>query len=319
MTRLIPISGVRRIACIGTGVIGAGWAAYFLARGFDVTGWDPHPEARERARRLIDQVWPTMAQLGLAKDASPSRLTLTDTIEAAMEGVQFIQENAPERLPLKQELLARIDALTAAGIVISSSTSGFPVSELQARCSRPERIVVSHPFNPPYLMPLVEVLGGGRTAQDAVDWAASFYEATGKVAIKLKAEMPGFVANRLQEAIWREALQLIAGGKATVEDINRAMVYGPGLRWAFMGPFLQSQITGGTGGIEHSLNQFTPEIREPWCYAPMIEMTPALRKALVEGAHKAADGRSTEQLIEARDRLLVALLNAIKTAGPMDR
>ena len=319
MTRLIPVADVRRIACIGTGVIGAGWAAYFLARGFDVIGWDPHPEARERARHLIDQVWPTMVQLGLAEGASLSRLTLTDTIETATDGAQFIQENAPERLPLKQELLAQIDALATPEIAISSSTSGFPVSELQARCSHPERVVVGHPFNPPYLMPLVEVLGGGRTAQVTVDWAASFYNSVGKVAIKLKAEMPGFVANRLQEAIWREALQLIAGGKATVEDINRAMVYGPGLRWAFMGPFLQSQMTGGAGGIEHSLNQFTPEIRAPWCYAPMIEMTPVLRKTLVEGANKAADGRSTEQLIRERDRLLVALLNAIKAAGPMDR
>lgn len=319
MARLVPIADVRRIACIGTGVIGAGWAAYFLARGFDVVGWDPHPEARERARRLIDQVWPTMAQLGLAKGASPSRLTLTDTIEAAMDDAQFVQENGPERLPLKQELLARIDALAPPDIVISSSTSGFPVSELQVRCSHPERVVVGHPFNPPYLMPLVEVLGGDRTAQDAVDWTASFYDSVGKVAIKLKAEMPGFVANRLQEAIWREALQLIAGGKATVEDINRAMVYGPGLRWAFMGPFLQSQLTGGAGGIEHSLDQFTPEIRAPWCYAPMTEMTQTLRKTLVDGALKAADGRSTEQLIEERDRLLVALLNAIKASGPMDR
>jgi carnitine 3-dehydrogenase len=319
MTRLISVADVRRIACIGTGVIGAGWAAHFLSRGFDVVGWDPHPEARERAQCLIDQVWPTMAQLGLTDGASPSRLTLTDKIETAMDGAQFVQENAPERLALKQELLARVDALAPPDIVISSSTSGFPVSELQARCAHPERVVVGHPFNPPYLMPLVEVLGGGRTAQDAVDWAAAFYNSIGKVAIKLKAEMPGFVANRLQEAIWREALQLIAGGKATVEDINRAMVYGPGLRWAFMGPFLQSQLTGGAGGIEHSLNQFTPEIRTPWCHAPMTEMTPELRKTLIDGAHRAAAGRSTEQLIEERDRVLVALLNALKTSGPMDR
>lgn len=319
MTRLTSLAEVRRIACIGTGVIGAGWAAYFLARGFDVVGWDPHSEARERARRLIDQVWPTMTQLGLADGASPSRLTLTDTIETAMDGAQFVQENAPERLPLKQELLARVDTLAPPDIVISSSTSGFPVSELQARCARPERIVVGHPFNPPYLMPLVEVLGGGRTAQDAVDWTAAFYNSVGKVAITLKAEMPGFVANRLQEAIWREALQLIAGGKATVEDINRAMIYGPGLRWAFMGPFLQSQLTGGAGGIEHSLDQFTPEIRAPWCYAPMAEMTPELRKTLIDGARQAAAGRTAEQLIEERDRVLVALLNALKASGPMDR
>lgn len=319
MPHLIPVADVRRIACIGTGVIGAGWAAYFLARGFDVVGWDPHSEARERARYLIDQVWPTMTQLGLVEDASPSRLTLTDKIETAMDGAQFVQESAPERLELKQELLARIDTLAPSEIVISSSTSGFPASELQARCARAERVVVGHPFNPPYLMPLVEVVGGGRTAPETVDWAASFYDSIGKITIKLKAEMPGFIANRLQEAIWREAVQLIAAGQANVADINRAMVYGPGLRWAFMGPFLQSQLTGGQGGIEHSLNQFTPEIRAPWCHAPMTDMTPGLREALINGAQQAAAGRSTEQLIEERDRVLVALLNAIKASGPMDR
>ena len=227
-----------------------------------------------------------------------------------MQQILF-QENAPERLPLKQELLARIDTLAMPEIVISSSTSGFPVSELQARCSHPERIVVGHPFNPPYLMPLVEVVGGRHTAPATIDGLAAFYSSIGKRVLKVRAEVPGFIANRLQEAVWREALALIASDVATVEDIDTALSFGPGLRWSFMGPFLQMALTGGEGGAEHSLDHFAPDVRRPWGHAPLPELSPALRERIVAGCAREVAGRSSQDLARERDAKLIAVLDAL--------
>jgi carnitine 3-dehydrogenase len=209
-------SQVKQIGIIGTGVIGSGWAAHFLAQGLDVSAYDPAPGAEERMRKAVAAAWPALTRLGLKAGADPARLRFGSSLAAAVSKAQFIQESAPERLPLKQSLLAEIDAAAPLEAVISSSTSGFSASELQALCPNPERIVVGHPFNPPYLVPLVEVVGGEKTAVSVVEWTMTFYEVFGKRPLRLSREVPGFVANRLQEALWRVALHMVNEGMATV-------------------------------------------------------------------------------------------------------
>src|SRR3954454_14496882 len=198
-------SSVRTVTCVGAGVIGGGWAAYFLAKGYDVLAWDPAPDFEQRLRHLIDAAWPALTELGLADGASRDRLVVEPDLAKAVADTGFVQESAPEVLELKTRLLADIDAVTPPHVVISSSTSGYAMSEMQVKCAHPERTVVGHPFNPPYLIPLVEVAGGSGTAAAVVDWTVGFYAAFGKRPLQLTRELPGFVGNRLQEALWREA------------------------------------------------------------------------------------------------------------------
>jgi carnitine 3-dehydrogenase len=230
---------VRRVACIGAGVIGGGWAAHFLARSYDVVAWDPAPDGETRLRELVATAWPALEALGLAAEASRDRLTFAPTLEAAIVGAEFIQESAPERLELKRELLAAIDRAASPEVVIGSSTSGFAMTAMQPDTAGAARLVVGHPFNPPYLIPLVEVVGGARTDPETVAWAAAFYRAAGKYALALERELPGFIANRLQDAMWREALHMVAAGEATVAQIDAAITTGPGCAgrsWARASP-----------------------------------------------------------------------------------
>ena len=199
----VAVADVRTVCCVGAGVIGGGWAAYFLARGYDVVAWDPAPDAETRLRHLVEAAWPALTQLGLAADADPARLRFEPELDKALAGAEFVQESAPEVLDLKVQLLADIDAAAPEGIVISSSTSGFGMSEMQVGCAHPERTVVGHPFNPPYLIPLVEVVGGTRTSAEVVAWTSDFFRHVGKSVITMDREVPGFIANRLQEALWR--------------------------------------------------------------------------------------------------------------------
>jgi carnitine 3-dehydrogenase len=303
---------VRHVACVGAGVIGGGWVAHFLARGCDVTAWDPAPDAEARLRRLVDTAWPSLEQLGLAKGASPDRLTVADTLEKAVADAEFVQESAPERLDVKVQLLAEIDHAAPPEVVIASSTSGYGMTQMQVDCSRPDRLVVGHPFNPPYLIPLVEVVGGERTDPEAVDWAARFYQSCGKRVIRMDRELPGFIGNRLQEAVWREALHMVANGEATVEQIDAAMTDGPGLRWAFMGPCLTFHLAGGEGGMAHMLDQFGPALKEPWTRLEAPELTDALRSRMVEGCETEARTRSAAELVAERDRGLLAVLQAVR-------
>ncbi|HET8599905.1 MAG TPA: 3-hydroxyacyl-CoA dehydrogenase NAD-binding domain-containing protein [Segeticoccus sp.] len=299
---------VRRVACIGAGVIGGGWVAHFLARGYDVTAWDPAPDAAERLQRLLAAAWPAVTELGLAPGGRRDRLSIAPTLEAAVADAQFVQESAPERLDLKVQLLADLDAATPEGVVIASSTSGYGMSEMQLKCTRPDRLVVGHPFNPPYLIPLVEVVGGESTSADTVAWATRFYELTGKRVITMDREVPGFIANRLQEAIWREALHMVAEGEASVEQIDAAIVDGPGLRWAFMGPCLTFHLAGGEGGMAHMLDHFGPSLEAPWTRLTAPALTEELRDAMVAGCDAEADGRTISDLVAERDRGLVAVL-----------
>lgn len=301
---------VRRVACVGAGVIGGGWVAHYLARGYDVTAWDPAPDAAQKLRRLVDAAWPALVQLGLADGASPERLTVTATLEEAVADAQFVQESAPEKLELKRELLAALDAAAPAGVVIASSTSGYPMTDMQTGAADPGRLVVGHPFNPPYLIPLVEVVGGERTTRDAVAWASRFYEVAGKSVITMDREVPGFIANRLQEALWREALHMVANGEATVREIDDSITEGPGLRWAFMGPMLTFALAGGEGGMAHMLDHFGPSLKSPWTRLEAPELDKKLYDDVVAGCDEAADGRTIADLVAERDQGVIDVLRA---------
>jgi carnitine 3-dehydrogenase len=302
---------VRTVTCAGTGVIGGGWAAYFLARGYDVVAWDPAPDAEDKLRHLVDAAWPALTALGLADGADRDRLRFEPELKKAVEDTDFVQESAPEVLELKRQLLADIDAAAVPHVVISSSTSGFGMSEMQISCAQPERTVVGHPFNPPYLIPLVEVVGGMDTSAEVVDWTARFFEVAGKSVIRMDREVPGFVGNRLQEALWREALHMVAAGEATVEQIDQAIVDGPGLRWALQGPCLTFHLAGGQGGMAHMLDHFGPSLLSPWTRLVSTELTPELRDAMVEGTEREAAGRTIDELVQERDEGIIAILRAL--------
>ena len=302
---------VTTIACVGIGTIGGGWAAYFLARGYRVQAWDPSPEAGERVRALIDAAWPALTELGLAENADPRNITVHTDLAEALDGAQFVQESAPEVLEMKQQLLADIDALAADGVVIASSTSGYSMTEMAVRAAHPERLVVGHPFNPPYLIPLVEVVGGEATAPGAVAWASDWYERLGKSVITMDREVPGFIANRLQEALWREALHMVDNGEATVEQIDRSITDGPGLRWPLQGPMLTFHLAGGTGGMAHMLDHFGPSLKSPWTRLEAPELTEELRDAVVAGCDEEADGRTVPDLVAERDRAIIAVRTLI--------
>jgi carnitine 3-dehydrogenase len=302
---------VRRVACIGAGVIGGGWAAHFLARGYDVVAFDPAPDGEMRLRELVATAWPALMELGLAAGASLERLSFAGSLDAALENAEFVQESAPERLDLKRQLLTGIDRATPPDVVIGSSTSGFAMSDMQPDAPGAARMVVGHPFNPPYLIPLVEVVGGSRTDPAAVAWAVAFYRAAGKYALAMARELPGFIANRLQDAMWREALHMVAAGEATVGQIDAAIREGPGLRWPIMGPCLTFHLAGGPGGMAHMLEHFGPALEEPWTRLKAPPLTAELRDRMVEGCAEEAAGRSVAALIAERDRKLVAILEAL--------
>ncbi|MBB4683476.1 3-hydroxyacyl-CoA dehydrogenase NAD-binding domain-containing protein [Amycolatopsis jiangsuensis] len=305
---------VDTVACVGAGVIGGGWVAHFLARGFDVRAWDPAPDAAAKLTRLVDAAWPALTALGLAEGASRDRLTVTGTLAEAVEGAGFVQESAPEDLALKQKLLADIDAVTPAGIVIASSTSGYGMTEMQVAARTPERLVVGHPFNPPYLIPLVEVVGGKLTAPWAVERAGAFYRHVGKTVLTMAREVPGFVANRLQEALWREALHMVDAGEATVEQIDVAITDGPGLRWPVQGPMLTFHLAGGEGGMAHMLDHFGPSLKSPWTRLDAPELTTGLRDAVVQGCDEEAGDRTIADLVAERDRAIIAIQRAVGEA-----
>lgn len=308
-TRVAP-ADVRTVACIGAGTIGGGWVAYFLARGYDVRAYDPAPDAATRLTALVDAAWPALTDIGLADGASRDRLVVCETLADAVATADFVQESAPESLELKRPLLAQIDAATPVDVVVSSSTSGYGMSEMDTDTTHPERFVVGHPFNPPYLIPLVEVVGSPRTSPDVVAWTSEFFTLAGKSVITMDREVPGFVANRLQEALWREALHMIANGEATVDQIDAAITEGPGLRWASHGPMLTFHLAGGPGGMAHMLDHFGPSLLSPWTRLDAPELTPQLRDAVVAGCDDEAGERSITDLVLERDAQIIAVLRA---------
>jgi len=304
---------VHHVTCIGAGPIGAGWSAWFLARGYKVTAYLHDLAAEETSlRSLIDTAWVSLEALGLAPGASRDNLFCTSDLAESVAGAEFVQECAPEDLELKQTLYARLGELVPTNVVIASSTSGLPMTDIQARCPSPQRTVVGHPFNPPYLLPLVEVVGGAKTDPEAVKWVVDFYQIAGKAPLALSREIPGFIATRLQEAMWREVLHMVANDEATAEQIDFAIVNGPGPRWAMMGPCLTYHIGGGEGGMAYCLDQFGPALKLPWTRLEAPELTQELRDRLVEGAAQVAGDRDYTTLNRQRDLGLVAISKALK-------
>ncbi len=302
---------VERVAVVGTGVIGASWASHFLAHGLDVTATDPGPGAEERLRADVAAHWPVLERLGLAEGASPDRLTFTADAAEAVADADFVQENGPEREDVKHALFAVLDTAARPGVVLASSSSGLLPSVIARGCPQhPERVVIGHPFNPPHLIPLVEVVPGERTSVEAVEEAMAFYAAVGKRPIRLRQELPGHVANRLQAALWQEAYSLVERGVATVSDIDTAISQGPGLRWAVLGPFLNQHLSGGPGGIAHVLEHLGPPTERWWRDLGRVTLTPELVQQLVTGVDEELAGTDEADLVARRDAVLDALLAA---------
>ena len=282
---------VKRVTCIGAGPIGGGWAAHFLAQGYRVTSYLHAQSEYDALMRLLETAWESLEEIGLAEGASMDNFGCTTDLAEATEEAEFIQESVPEILQLKQGLYQTLGDIVDPRVVIASSTSGLSMSDIQARCSTPERTVVAHPFNPPYLLPLVEMIGGEQTSPQTVEWTQKFYQAAGKSPLVMKKEIPGFIATRLQEAIWREALHMVANGEATVEQIDQAVVNGPGPRWALMGPCEIFHVGGGEGGMAYCLDQFGPALKLPWTRLVAPELTDELRNAMVDGCVEMTAGQ----------------------------
>lgn len=300
---------VKRVAIIGTGVIGASWAALFLAKGLDVVATDAAPNAEASLKRFIEAAWPALKRLGLAPDASQSNLIFTADLATAMSGADFVQENGPERIDFKRTLYAKLDVSLPADVIIASSSSGLTMSEIQSACPyHPERCVIGHPFNPPHLVPLVEIVGGTKTSEDTIRRASEFYTAMGKQTVRLRKEVPGHVANRLQAALAREVYYLVAEDVVSVADVDKALSWGPGLRWGIMGQVLLNHLGGGQGGIEHFFEQFTGPVTAWWKVLGSPELTPAVRQKLIDGLHAEVGSRSIDELAAQRDEILLGLL-----------
>jgi 3-hydroxyacyl-CoA dehydrogenase len=300
---------IRRVAIIGTGVIGASWTALFLANSVEVAATDVAPNAEAALKRFVETAWPALKRLGLSPGASQSKLTFAADVPAAVKGADLVQENGPERIDFKKKLYAQLDELLPPDVIIASSSSGLTMSEIQSACaSHPERCVIGHPFNPPHLMPLVEIVGGAKTSEDTIVRAAEFYTAMGKRAVRLHKEVPGHVANRLQAALAREVYHLVAEGVVSAADVDTALSWGPGLRWGVMGNMMLNHLGGGQGGIEHFLQQFTGPMTAWWKVLGQPVLTPEVQKKLIDSVHAEVGSRSIDDLAAERDEMLLGLI-----------
>jgi carnitine 3-dehydrogenase len=306
---------IRRIAIVGTGVIGASWAAEYLARGFDVVATDPAPKAEANLREYIDEAWKDLTSIGLSKGASRDRLRFTTNMKEALSEADLVQENAPERPDFKMKLYAEMEEVAPVDSLFASSSSGITPSVIQSRCKYPERVVIGHPFNPPHIIPLVEVVGGSKTSPDAIQQAISFYASIGKKPIHLKKELPGHVANRFQAALYREMLYLIEQGVLSVEDTDAAVCYGPGLRWGVMGQSLQWHLGGGAGGIKHFMDHLMPPLEGMMKALGTPNITPELKQEVINGVMREAAGRPVDQLAQEENRVLIGLLKLREETG----
>jgi carnitine 3-dehydrogenase len=306
------VRDVRCFGVVGTGVIGAGWAARALARGLDVVASDPAPGAEQRLRAQIDNAWPALVKLGLSPGADRERLAFTADLEALCASADFIQESAPENENLKRELHARLTAAAPADVIVASSSSGLLPTRIQADSHRPERVLIGHPFNPVYILPLVEVLGGQQTDAGCIEATMAFYRGLGMQPLHVRTEIEGYISDRLQEALWREALHMLADGVASTGEIDDAIIYGPGLRWAFMGTCLTFHLAGGEAGMRHMLEQFGPALKLPWTRLEAPELSDALIGSLVEGTRSQAGNRSIAELERVRDECLIGIMRTLR-------
>jgi 3-hydroxyacyl-CoA dehydrogenase len=301
---------IRRIAIVGTGVIGASWAALFLARGLKVVATDPAPGAEAKLRKFVASAWPALERLGLSSGASRSNLTFTADLAEALKDVDFVQENGPERMELKQKLYGELDALLPPDVIIASSSSGIPMSQIQVGAMRyPDRCVIGHPFNPPHLIPLVEIVGGDETSEETIQRAEEFYTSIGKKSVRLHKELPGHVANRLQAALAREAYYLVATGVLSAADVDACLSWGPGLRWGIMGNMMLNHLAGGPGGIEHFFEQFAGPLQTSFKGLGSPELTPEVQRKLINSVHDEVGSRTIAELEAERDEILLGLLD----------
>ncbi|HET7580901.1 MAG TPA: 3-hydroxyacyl-CoA dehydrogenase NAD-binding domain-containing protein [Bacillales bacterium] len=307
---------IQRAAVVGTGVIGRGWIARLLAQGYDVTATDPAEGAETSLRQWIEKIWPTLERFGMASNASQGKLYFYKDLATAVATADFIQECVPEREDLKRKVLADIDQATKPQAIIASSTSGIKPGVLQADCNHPERVLVAHPFHPVYLLPLVELVGGQATGQRVIHHAADFYRTLGMKPLVVRQEVEGHIGDRLMEAIWREALHIVNDGVATTEEVDAAIVYGPGLRWALMGPFMTLHMAGGEQGMKHMLEQFGPALKLPWTYLQAPELTDELAQRVIEGCEEQTEGHTPNELEQRRDEFLIRLLDLVKEYWP---
>jgi carnitine 3-dehydrogenase len=303
---------IQSFAALGTGVIGSGWIARALANGLDVIAWDPAPNAEVALRARIAKCWPALVANGLQPGASPERLRFVATVEECVKDADFIQESAPETLELKIKLHAQISAAAKPDVLIGSSTSGLLPSAFYAQAVHPERCLVGHPFNPVYLLPLVEVVGGEKTSAQAIQAAITIYKNLGMKPLHVRKEVPGFIADRLLEAQWREALHLINEGVASTGEIDDAIRYGAGIRWSFMGSFLIYTLAGGDAGMRHFMAQFGPALKLPWTKLVAPELTDALIDKVVEGTEVQLGAHSIADLERYRDDCLMAVQEAVR-------
>jgi 3-hydroxyacyl-CoA dehydrogenase len=300
---------IRNVAIVGTGVIGASWAALYLARGLDVVATDPAPNAEANLRKYIDNAWKDLEVIGLSPGASRDRLTFTLDMKKALAHADLVQENGPERKDFKIQLFADMDAALPPDAIIASSSSGLTMSVMQSACKHPERCVIGHPFNPPHVIPLVEIVAGEKTSPGTVERVIAFYSSIGKKPIHVRKEVVGHVANRLQAALYREIVYLIEQGVLDVADADAAVCWGPGLRWGVMGPNLLFHLGGGAGGIQHFLEHLGPALATWWKdLGTITDFTPQVTKTIIDGVLNEAGKRSIEELGRERDDMLLELL-----------
>ena len=307
---------IRRIAIIGTGVIGASWTALFLAKGLRVVATDVAPNAEIALRKFVENAWPALERLGLSPGASRSNLKFTAVLAEAVTGADLVQENGPERIDFKQKLYGQLDALLPPDVIIASSSSGLTMSEIQnGAATHPERCVIAHPFNPPHLIPLTEIVGGAKTSEATIQRAEEFYTSIGQRTVRVKKEMPGHVANRLQAALAREVYYLVAEGVVSAADVDTALSWGPGLRWGIMGNMMLNHLGGGPGGIEHFFQQFAGPMTAWWKTLGSPVLTPEVQKKLVDSVHAEVGSRTIAALEKERDEILLGLIE-LRTKRP---
>jgi 3-hydroxyacyl-CoA dehydrogenase len=306
---------IHRIAIVGTGVIGASWATFYLSRGFEVVATDPAPNAEANLRKYVADAWETLAAAGLPPQASSQRLQFDPSMQSALSKADFVQENGPERPDFKIKLFAEMDDATPPDSIIASSSSGLTMDVIQSGCKRPERCVIGHPFNPPHIIPLVEVVGGAKTSVETIERSMEFYGSIGMKPVRLNKALPGHVANRFQAAIYKEVLYLVQQGVLSIEDADIAICYGPGLRWGVMGPSLQWHIGGGEGGIQHFMEHLMAPLEGLMGALGTPDMTDALKKTVTDSVLKEAGSRSVEQLAKAENEVLLGLLALRAKAG----
>lgn len=300
------------VAVLGAGVIGASWSALYLAAGLKVKVFDVADDIATKVNTYLDNAWPTLAQLDLTEMGDRSRISFHDCASDAVRGVDFVQENVPEKIEIKHALYREIEPVLPAHTIIASSTSGLMVQELQQGWKDPGRFILGHPFNPPHLIPLVELLGNDQTDEGVLDLAETFYRRVGKVTIRIKKEVPAHVANRLQAALWKEAIHLVTAGVASVEDVDKAIWAGPGLRWAAMGPHLLFHLGAGPGGMREFCSRYADSFHHWWDTLGDVQIDPDTIEQLVTGIDSETAARNTQSLAAERDALILEFLKARK-------